>query len=126
MKSIFLKTTLSLFIFLPVIVSAKETCHIEQFQPVDIQPEISGGVLDKESGQLLITQKPPMRCATVTFSTSTTRNRIADHGRAGARPSEHAGDAALLTADEQELILSSRPAVTHTEWRRDPCRTSVP
>ena len=78
MKSIFLKTTLSLFIFLPVIVSAKETCHIEQFQPVDIQPEISGGVLDKESGQFLITQKPPMRCATVTFSTSTTRNRIAD------------------------------------------------
>ena len=59
MKSIFLRTTLGLFIFLPAIVSAKETCHIEQFQPVDIQPEISGGVLDKESGQFLITQKPP-------------------------------------------------------------------
>ncbi|MCZ8488094.1 hypothetical protein O9992_13800 [Vibrio lentus] len=54
----------------------KETCTIEQFQPIDIQPETKGGVLDK-SGQFLITEKPPMRCANNAFHDVYNRNRIA-------------------------------------------------
>ncbi|ULN64925.1 hypothetical protein MID13_03750 [Vibrio gigantis] len=77
MKPVLFAFPLALAILMPTVASAKETCTIEQFQPIDIQPDTKGGVLDKESGQFLITEKPPMRCANVTFTTSTTRNRIA-------------------------------------------------
>ncbi|PMH06809.1 hypothetical protein [Vibrio splendidus] len=77
MKPVLFAFPLALTILMPTTMSAKETCTIEQFQPVDIQPDTKGGVLDKESGQFLITEKPPMRCANITFTTSTTRNRIA-------------------------------------------------
>ncbi len=56
---------------------AKPSCNVENFQAIDITPEAKGGVLDKESGQFLITEKPMMRCANITFSTNHTRNRVA-------------------------------------------------
>ncbi|USD40474.1 hypothetical protein J4N42_10465 [Vibrio sp. SCSIO 43135] len=68
---------LSLLTILPTTVFASERCTVDTFQPVDIQPSITGGVYDKESGQFLTTTKPPMRCASVTFYTQVTRNRIA-------------------------------------------------
>ncbi|CDU14958.1 conserved exported hypothetical protein [Vibrio coralliirubri] len=77
MKPVLFALPLALLILMPTTASAKETCTIEQFQAIDIQPDTKGGVLDKESGQFLITEKPPMRCANITFTTSTTRNRIA-------------------------------------------------
>ena len=77
MKPVLFAFPLALTMLMPSIASAKETCTIEQFQAIDIQPDTKGGVLDKESGQFLITEKPPMRCANITFTTSTTRNRIA-------------------------------------------------
>ncbi len=77
MKPVLFAFPLALTMLMPSIASAKETCTIEQFQAIDIQPDAKGGVLDKESGQFLITEKPPMRCANITFTTSTTRNRIA-------------------------------------------------
>ncbi|WP_333913781.1 hypothetical protein [Vibrio coralliirubri] len=77
MKPVLFAFPLALTMLMPSIASAKETCIIEQFQAIDIQPDTKGGVLDKESGQFLITEKPPMRCANITFTTSTTRNRIA-------------------------------------------------
>ncbi|UPR33590.1 hypothetical protein [Vibrio splendidus] len=77
MKPVLFAFPLALTMLMPSIASAKETCTIEQFQPIDIQPDTKGGVLDKESGQFLVTEKPPMRCANITFTTSTTRNRIA-------------------------------------------------
>ncbi|MEZ8045313.1 hypothetical protein AB6C46_14405 [Vibrio sp. 10N.237.312.C02] len=77
MKLVLFALPLALAILTPTVVTAKETCTIEQFQAIDIQPDTKGGVLDKESGQFLITEKPPMRCANITFITSTTRNRIA-------------------------------------------------
>ncbi|AIW13368.1 hypothetical protein VITU102760_15245 [Vibrio tubiashii] len=57
---------------------AKATCTIEYYQPIDIASETKGGVLDRESGQILIKEKPPMRCANVTFTTSHTRDRVAN------------------------------------------------
>ncbi|WKY58721.1 hypothetical protein Q5H80_03555 [Vibrio sp. SNU_ST1] len=77
MKLVLFALPLALAILMPTVATAKETCTIEQFQAIDIQPDTKGGVFDKESGQLLITEKPPMRCANITFITSTTRNRIA-------------------------------------------------
>ncbi|MFA0378238.1 hypothetical protein AB4517_10425 [Vibrio sp. 10N.222.52.C3] len=77
MKPVLFAFPLALTMLMTSIASAKETCTIEQFQAIDIQPDTKGGVLDKESGQFLITEKPPMRCANITFTTSTTRNRIA-------------------------------------------------
>ena len=58
---------------------AKQTCTIESYQPIDIPSDTSGGILDEETGQFLVTQKPPMRCASITFTTSKTRDRIASH-----------------------------------------------
>ncbi|CAV17742.1 Conserved hypothetical protein [Vibrio atlanticus] len=63
MKLVLFALPLALAILMPTVVTAKETCTIEQFQAIDIQPDTKGGVLDKESGQFLITEKPPMRCA---------------------------------------------------------------
>ncbi|MEZ8099872.1 hypothetical protein [Vibrio bivalvicida] len=57
---------------------AKAKCTIEHYQPIDVASETKGGVLDEESGQFLIKEKPPMRCANITFSTSHTRDRVAN------------------------------------------------
>ncbi|MGR5212196.1 hypothetical protein ACPV4A_16700 [Vibrio rotiferianus] len=56
---------------------AKPSCNIESIQSVDITPETKASVLEKEDGQLLITQKAMTRCANITFTTAHTRNRIA-------------------------------------------------
>ena len=63
MKPVLFALPIALAILMPTAASAKETCTIEQFQAIDIQPDTKGGVLDKESGQFLITEKPPMRCS---------------------------------------------------------------
>jgi hypothetical protein len=64
-------------LLLPSLANAKPSCTIESFEPIDIAPETKGGVFDKESGQFLVTQKPMMRCANITFTTAHTRNRVA-------------------------------------------------
>ena len=64
-------------LLLPSLANAKPSCTIESFEPIDITPETKGGVFDKESGQFLVTQKPMMRCANITFTTAHTRNRVA-------------------------------------------------
>jgi|GEM_PF-1052598 len=61
---------------------AKASCTIEYYQAIDVASETQGGVLDEETGQFLIKEKPPMRCANITFSTAHTRDRVASqmHG----------------------------------------------
>ena len=91
---------------MPTAASAKETCTIEQFQAIDIQPDTKGGVLDKESGQFLITEKPPMRCANITFTTSTTRNRIASQMNGNFEASFYdgkTGNSHSVTFNEDEV-----------------------
>ena len=97
MKPVFFTLPIVLAILMPTAAAAKETCTIEQFQPIDIQPDTKGGVLDKESGQFLITEKPPMRCGTVTFTTSTTRNRIASQMNGNFEASFYDGKRVTLT-----------------------------
>ncbi|EGA69307.1 hypothetical protein VISI1226_02647 [Vibrio sinaloensis DSM 21326] len=77
MKAVTFGLLASLALLSPISAYAKHTCTIDNYQSVDIAPDTSGGVLDEETGQFLITQKPPMRCATITFTTSKTRDRIA-------------------------------------------------
>ncbi|WP_192890117.1 hypothetical protein [Vibrio bathopelagicus] len=106
MKPVLFALPLALAILMPTAASAKETCTIEQFQPIDIQPDTKGGVLDKESGQFLITEKPPMRCANITFTTSTTRNRIASQMNSNFEASFYdgqTGNSSLASFNEDEV-----------------------
>ncbi|WP_172380390.1 hypothetical protein [Vibrio sp. Vb339] len=106
MKPVLFAFPLALTMLMPSIVSAKETCTIEQFQAIDIQPDTKGGVLDKESGQFLITEKPPMRCANITFTTSTTRNRIASQMNNNFEANfydNQTGSSHSVTFDEDEV-----------------------
>ena len=106
MKPVLFAFPLALTILMPSIASAKETCTIEQFQAIDIQPDTKGGVLDKESGQFLITEKPPMRCANITFTTSTTRNRIASQMNNNFEANfydNQTGNSHSVTFDEDEV-----------------------
>ncbi|WP_086971049.1 hypothetical protein [Vibrio coralliirubri] len=107
MKPVLFAFPLALTILMPSIASAKETCTIEQFQAIDIQPDTKGGVLDKESGQFLITEKPPMRCANITFTTSTTRNRIASQMNNNFEANfydNQTGSSHSVTFDEDEVM----------------------
>ncbi|WP_060983591.1 hypothetical protein [Vibrio splendidus] len=106
MKPVLFAFPLALTMLMPSIASAKETCAIEQFQAIDIQPDTKGGVLDKESGQFLIAEKPPMRCANITFTTSTTRNRIASQMNNNFEASfydNQTGISHSVTFDEDEV-----------------------
>ncbi|MBE8577284.1 hypothetical protein [Vibrio sp. OPT18] len=106
MKPVLFAFPLALTMLMPLIASAKETCTIEQFQAIDIQPDTKGGVLDKESGQFLITEKPPMRCANITFTTSTTRNRIASQMNNNFEANfydNQTGSSHSVTFDEDEV-----------------------
>ncbi|MEZ9700327.1 hypothetical protein AB4455_21520 [Vibrio sp. 10N.261.46.E12] len=106
MKPVLFAFPLALTMLMPSIASAKETCTIEQFQAIDIQPNTKGGVLDKESGQFLVTEKPPMRCANITFTTSTTRNRIASQMNNNFEASfydNQTGNSHSATFDEDEV-----------------------
>ncbi|CAK3759799.1 MULTISPECIES: hypothetical protein [Vibrio] len=106
MKPVLFAFPLALTMLMPSIASAKETCTIEQFQAIDIQPDTKGGVLDKESGQFLITEKPPMRCANITFTTSTTRNRIASQMNNNFEANfydNQTGNSHSVTFDEDEV-----------------------
>ena len=106
MKPVLFAFPLALTMLMPSIASAKETCTIEQFQAIDIQPDAKGGVLDKESGQFLITEKPPMRCANITFTTSTTRNRIASQMNSNFEASFYdgkTGNSHSVTFNEDEV-----------------------
>ncbi|MEL0611032.1 hypothetical protein [Vibrio echinoideorum] len=106
MKPVLFTLPIVLAILMPTAASAKETCTIEQFQAIDIQPDTKGGVLDKESGQFLITEKPPMRCGTVTFTTSTTRNRIASQMNGNFEASFYdgqTGNSHSVTFNEDEV-----------------------
>ncbi|MEZ8235417.1 MULTISPECIES: hypothetical protein [Vibrio] len=106
MKPVLFTLPIVLAILMPTAASAKETCTIEQFQAIDIQPDTKGGVLDKESGQFLITEKPPMRCSTVTFTTSTTRNRIASQMNGNFEASFYdgqTGNSHSVTFNEDEV-----------------------
>ncbi|CDT28546.1 conserved exported hypothetical protein [Vibrio coralliirubri] len=106
MKPVLFAFPLALTMLMPSITSAKETCTIEQFQAIDIQPDTKGGVLDKESGQFLITEKPPMRCANITFTTSTTRNRIASQMNNNFEANfydNQTGSSHSVTFDEDEV-----------------------
>ncbi|CDU09420.1 conserved hypothetical protein [Vibrio diabolicus] len=85
---------------------AKPSCNVENFQAIDITPEAKGGVLDKESGQFLITEKPMMRCANITFSTNHTRNRVAHMMNQGFEAVYFDGSSSKshsVTFDEDEL-----------------------
>ncbi|MFH4686072.1 hypothetical protein WMY97_00690 [Vibrio diabolicus] len=85
---------------------AKPSCNVENFQAIDITPEAKGGVLDKESGQFLITEKPMMRCANITFSTNHTRNRVAHMMNRGFEAVYFDGSSSKshsVTFDEDEL-----------------------
>ncbi|MEZ9353858.1 hypothetical protein AB4182_20055 [Vibrio splendidus] len=106
MKPVLFALPLALAILMPTAASAKETCTIEQFQAIDIKPDTKGGVLDKESGQFLITEKPPMRCANITFTTSTTRNRIASQMNGNFEASFYdgkTGNSHSVTFNEDEV-----------------------
>ncbi|MGI3039220.1 hypothetical protein [Vibrio diabolicus] len=85
---------------------AKPSCNVENFQAIDITPEAKGGLLDKESGQFLITEKPMMRCANITFSTNHTRNRVAHMMNQGFEAVYFDGSSSKshsVTFDEDEL-----------------------
>ncbi|MFA0404991.1 MULTISPECIES: hypothetical protein [unclassified Vibrio] len=106
MKPVLFAFPLALTMLMPSIASAKETCTVEQFQAIDIQPDTKGGVIDKESGQFLITEKPPMRCANITFTTSTTRNRIASQMNNNFEANfydNQTGSSHSVTFDEDEI-----------------------
>ena len=93
-------------LLLPSLAHAKSSCTIEDFQPIDITPDTKGGVLDKESGQFLINQKPMMRCANITFSTAHTRNRVAhmmNHNFEAYYFDGKTGQSHSATFDEDEL-----------------------
>ncbi|MCR9907127.1 hypothetical protein NB545_06540, partial [Vibrio campbellii] len=93
-------------LLLPSLANAKPSCTIESFEPIDIAPETRGGVFDKESGQFLVTQKPMMRCANITFTTAHTRNRVAhlltQNFEAGYFDGK-TGQSHSVTFDEDEL-----------------------
>ena len=57
--------------------TAKPSCSIDAFQPVDITPSIQESLVDKQNRQVVLTQQATMRCANITFSTAYTRNRVA-------------------------------------------------
>lgn len=85
---------------------AKPSCNVENFQAIDITPEAKGGLLDKESGQFLITEKPMMRCANITFSTNHTRNRVVHMMNQGFEAVYFDGSSSKshsVTFDEDEL-----------------------
>ncbi|MCF7511000.1 hypothetical protein [Vibrio sp. D54] len=85
---------------------AKSPCNVESFQAIDITTEVKGGVLDKESGQFLITEKPMMRCANITFSTAHTRNRVAHMMNQGFEAVYYDGNTSKshsVTFDEDDL-----------------------
>ena len=106
MKPVLFAFPLAFAVLMPTVVSAKETCTVEQFQAIDIQPDTKGGVIDKESGQFLITEKPPMRCATITFTTSTTRNRIVSQMNGNFEASfydNQTGNSSSATFNEDEV-----------------------
>lgn len=55
---------------------AQNTCTIESFQSVDVEPDVTAAKIDRKNHQIQIKRKSPMRCANITFTTSTTRNRV--------------------------------------------------
>ena len=76
MKLSYLSAVLPLLIFASPVSFAKNTCTIESFQSIDIEPTTTAAKIDRENDQIQIKRKPPMRCANITFTTSNTRNRI--------------------------------------------------
>tara|TARA_Y100001956_G_C4115930_1_gene184894 strand:+ start:1600 stop:2022 length:423 start_codon:yes stop_codon:yes gene_type:complete len=76
MKLRFFPASFLLLCLATPITYAKTTCSIESFHSIDIQPDTSAALVDKEHDQIQIKQKPSMRCANVVFTTSLTRSRV--------------------------------------------------
>ncbi|KOO14168.1 hypothetical protein AKJ18_14525 [Vibrio xuii] len=76
MKSSYVLVALPLLLLGSPASYALNTCTIESFQSIDIEPSTTAAKVDRKNDQIQIKRKPPMRCATITFTTSTTRNRV--------------------------------------------------
>ncbi|PSU87675.1 hypothetical protein [Photobacterium kishitanii] len=92
-------------LFSPFVI-AQPTCTVNSFQAINIEPTIEAAKYDEKSQTAEIHHQPPIRCASITFQTAHTLNKVVN-----AMHDEFEVTYADMTTTQSHLIKFSDDAV---------------